>query len=104
MGWRNQLTIDLSVVVVKGVYHSLDDDEPGGPSSGTGSCVDDYIKSLASDCRIMRFKYNPSQILAGHRSREAIRKQALRLLDDLMKSREKETKVCISKTSKMSAS
>ena len=88
----NQLTFDLSAVVIDGVYQSWDD----YTQSRTNSWVIDYLQSLESDCRILQFKYNPSQIIAGRRSREAIRKQALSLLNDLVTLRKNAPKVYIS--------
>lgn len=88
-----RLTIDPSVVTVHGMYGSWDDGR-ASLGSGNSSWVDRYLPLLASDSRILRFKYNASQILAGRHSRSAIRKRALRLLDDLIKLRKNEPKVC----------
>jgi hypothetical protein len=82
-----------SVVVVHGVYGGWDDRTLTNPGSGTSSWVVHYTQSLNSDSRILRFKYNASRILAGPYTRAAVRKRALRLLDDLLKLRKNEPEV-----------
>jgi len=43
--------------------------------------------------RVMSFGYDVRRILAGHQTREVIRKQALQLLDDLMSERKNDIMV-----------
>lgn len=90
-----------SFIVIPGVYANWTDKD-FGPSPGSGSSAwvtkfaeegREKLKNAHSSCRVFRFDYDSSEIFSGHRSREAIHRVALRLLNGLRSKRSGEIKV-----------
>lgn len=84
------LNPNFSFVIVHGVHGSWDNESLG---SGSSEWVAEYAGSLRHESRILRFEYEYHQLFSGRRSREAIRKCALRLLRALYAARQNETRV-----------
>ncbi|KAH7478285.1 hypothetical protein FOMA001_g9127 [Fusarium oxysporum f. sp. matthiolae] len=89
----------IDFVVIPGVYGNSTGEELGpSPGSGSSAWVTKFAeeggekpKSPQSSCRVFRFGYNSSELFSGHRSREAIQRIALRLLNGLRSKRCSET-------------
>ncbi|KAJ4030761.1 hypothetical protein NW758_012625 [Fusarium oxysporum] len=90
----------IDFIVIPGAYGNWTDKDFGpSPGSGSSAWVTKFAeegwekpKNLQSSCRVFRFEYNPSEIFSGHRSREAIHRVALRLLNGLRLKRSGESK------------
>ncbi|KAI1057282.1 hypothetical protein LB505_011609 [Fusarium chuoi] len=91
----------IDFIVIPGVYAKWTDKE-FGLSSGSGSSawVTKFAeegwekpKNAHSSCRVFRFDYDSSELFSGQRSREAIHRVALRLLNGLRSKRAGEIKV-----------
>ena len=85
------LSIDVnrSIVVVHGIHGERD---PPWKNQGSGDSSW-MMHRLWEGKRVMSFGYDVRRILAGRQTREVIRRQALRLLDDLMGQRKNDIKV-----------
>ncbi|KAG9499457.1 hypothetical protein J7337_007913 [Fusarium musae] len=90
----------IDFVVIPGVYGNWTDKD-FEPSAGSGSSAWvtkfadegwESLKNPQSSCRVFRFEYDPSELFSGHRSREAIQRVALRLLNALRSKRSGEIK------------
>ncbi|RKL44914.1 hypothetical protein BFJ72_g3565 [Fusarium proliferatum] len=93
----------IDFIVIPGVYANWTDKD-FGPSPGSGSSAwvtkfaeegREKLKNVHSSCRVFRFDYDSSEIFSGHRSREAIHRVALRLLNGLRSKRSGEIKALI---------
>jgi hypothetical protein len=90
-----------SFVVISGVYGNWTGKDFGpSPGSGSSAWVTKFAdegwenpKNPQSSCRVFRFEYDSSELFSGHRSREAIQRVALRLLNALRSKRSGEVKV-----------
>lgn len=90
-----------SFIVIPGVYANWTDKDFGpSPGSGSSAWVTKFAKegwekpkNAHSSCRVFRFDYDSSELFSGHRSREAIHRVALRLLNGLRSKRSGEIKV-----------
>ncbi|KAL9566299.1 hypothetical protein ACKAV7_009658 [Fusarium commune] len=90
----------IDFIVIPGVYGDWRDKDFGpSPGSGSSAWVTQFAeegwekpKNPQSSCRVFRFEYNPSEIFSSHRSREAIHRVALRLLNGLRLKRSEESK------------
>ncbi|KAB8256684.1 hypothetical protein BDV32DRAFT_153079 [Aspergillus pseudonomiae] len=85
----NSSSSGLDLVIVHGLYGNLgaSPNPRVSPGSGSSSWVDDYLKDLDVDARILIFRYDAGKILAGRHSRDAIQQQAVSLLEGLTKLR-----------------
>ncbi|KAF4946016.1 hypothetical protein FGADI_11520 [Fusarium gaditjirri] len=95
----SRLNID-SFVVISGVYSNWTK-KVFGPSPGSGSSawITKFLEegfekhnNPQNNSRVFRFDYNPAELFSGHRSREAINRIALRLLNGLRSMRSGDTK------------
>ncbi|KAG4284525.1 hypothetical protein FPRO06_08904 [Fusarium proliferatum] len=93
----------IDFIVIPGVYANWTDKD-FGPSPGSGSSAwvtkfaeegREKLKNAHRSCRVFRFDYDSSEIFSGHRSREAIHRVALRLLNGLRSKRSGEIKALI---------
>ncbi|PNP79771.1 hypothetical protein FNYG_06864 [Fusarium nygamai] len=90
----------IDFVVIPGVYGNWTDKDFGpSPGSGNSAWVTKFAeeawekpKNAHSSCRVFRFNYDSSKFFSGHRSREAIQRVALRLLNGLRSKRSGEIK------------
>ncbi|KAF5567238.1 ankyrin 1 [Fusarium phyllophilum] len=90
----------IDFIVIPGVYGNWTDEDFGlSPGSGSSAWVTKFAeegwekpKNPQSSCRVFRFEYYSSELFSGHRSREAIHRVALRLLNGLRSKRSGETK------------
>ncbi|KAF5252725.1 hypothetical protein FANTH_2352 [Fusarium anthophilum] len=93
----------IDFIVIPGVYGNRHGkDFASSPGSGSSAWVAQFAKqgwekpkNAHSSCRVFRFDYDSSKIFSGHRSREAIRRVALRLLNGLRSKRSGETKALV---------
>ncbi|KAF4440801.1 ankyrin 1 [Fusarium acutatum] len=90
----------IDFVVIPGVYGNWTDKDFGpSPGSGSSAWVTKFAeegwenpKNPQSSCRVFHFEYDSSELFSGHRSREAIHRVTLRLLNGLRSKRSGETK------------
>ncbi|KAF5548635.1 ankyrin protein 1 [Fusarium mexicanum] len=91
----------IDFIVIPGVYGNRHGkDFASSPGSGSSAWVTQFAKpgwekpkNAHSSCRVFRFDYDSYELFSGHRSREAIRRVALRLLNGLQSKRSCETKI-----------
>ncbi|VZH95650.1 unnamed protein product [Fusarium fujikuroi] len=90
----------IDFIAIPGVYANWTDKDFGpSPGSGSSAWVTKYAeegwekpKNAHSSCRVFRFDYDSSELFSGHKSREAIHRVALRLLNGLRSKRAGEIK------------
>ncbi|QMW36872.1 hypothetical protein G4B11_000108 [Aspergillus flavus] len=81
----------LDLVLVHGLYGGSDESVKSrvSPGSGSSAWIDGYAQSSNTNSRVLIFKYNCEDILAGIYTRDAIQRQAISLLNGLSTLREK---------------
>ncbi|PTB78334.1 hypothetical protein M440DRAFT_1328756 [Trichoderma longibrachiatum ATCC 18648] len=88
---HNSDTSAADFVVVHGVYGEWEEESQAGPGSGSSEWATSCAQ-IVDGSRVLRFEYEPLQLFCGRRSRQAVRKCALRLLRALAARRRHEEK------------